>query len=39
VTAIIMLLLKKRQLTEALPMGAFLLPAMWVIVLWFGWIR
>lgn len=39
VTAIIMLALKKRQVGESLPMGAFLLPAMWVIVLWFGWIR
>jgi leader peptidase (prepilin peptidase)/N-methyltransferase len=39
IISIIMLSLKKRQLGDALPMGAFLLPAMWVIVLWFGWIR
>ncbi|MCX6780576.1 MAG: prepilin peptidase [Candidatus Magasanikbacteria bacterium] len=36
--ALIMLGLKKRQLHETLPMGAFLLPAMWVVVLWFRWI-
>lgn len=37
--SVLMLALKKREFGDALPMGAFLLPAMWVIVLWFGWIR
>lgn len=35
--ALIMMLLKRQQLGDALPMGAFLLPAMWVVLLWFAW--
>ncbi len=37
IVAIALLLAKKRQLGDPVPMGAFLLPAMWVVVLWFGW--
>ena len=37
VVALLLLALKKRQLGDPLPMGAFLLPAMWVVLLWFGW--
>lgn len=39
IVAIVLLSLKKRQLGDALPMGAFLLPAMWGVILWFGWIH
>lgn len=37
--AILLLVGKKRELGDPVPMGAFLLPAMWIVVLWFGWIR
>lgn len=39
IIALIMLGLKKKHFGDPLPMGAFLLPAMWIVVLWFGWIR
>ncbi len=32
-----LILIKKKKFGEALPMGAFLLPAVWVVVLWVGW--
>lgn len=33
-----LLLLKKKQFGDALPLGTFLLPAMWMMVLWIGWL-
>lgn len=39
IIALIMLGLKKKKFGDALPMGAFLLPAMWAVILWFGWLR
>lgn len=39
IVAIIMLTLKKREFGDALPMGAFLMPALWGTILWFGWFR
>ena len=32
-----LIIMHKKKLGEALPMGAFLLPALWVVVLWSGW--
>lgn len=37
--AIILLLLKRRKFGDALPMGAFLLPAMWIVLLTYGWAK
>jgi len=39
IAAIALVGLKKRAPGEALPMGTFLLPAMWIVILWFGWAR
>lgn len=37
--ALFMLATRRRQFGDALPMGAFLIPAMWIVVLWLGWAR
>lgn len=36
--ALILLRLKKKNFGDALPLGAFLLPAAWVVILVWGWI-
>jgi prepilin signal peptidase PulO-like enzyme (type II secretory pathway) len=37
--AVALITLKKRKLGDPVPMGAFLLPAMWIVLLWFGWLK
>lgn len=37
--ATFLLATKRKKLGEAVPMGAFLIPAMWAVVLWAGWLK
>jgi leader peptidase (prepilin peptidase)/N-methyltransferase len=39
VIAALLLKMKHKELGDALPLGAFLLPAAWVVVLIYGWLR